>query len=312
MHKQLSVLKRGDKIIVVAPAGKVKQDDLEYGIQILKSWGLVVELGKNIFSNNTYFSSDDEKRLSDFQEALNNEEYKAIFCARGGYGSVRIVEKIDWQHFLKNPKWIIGYSDITIILNKIQLFNIPCIHGPMLASFNKYKTNESLNYLHQLLFNGFYSFRLPLENIVFFKKDFSYINEIITGGNLSLLENSIGTSYALQTKNKILFIEDVDEYPYKIDKMLHHLYHSGYLTKTKGIILGNFNLLKQDCKFPETIEETLKSFLIHDLEFIINKFPAGHDQCNYPLVFGNKIKIVKEKVQLSINITLSTNDFIDF
>lgn len=312
MHKHLSILNKGDKIIVVAPAGIVNKEDLEYGIQILESWGLVVELGKNIFSNNTYFSSEDEKRLSDFQDALNNNEYKAIFCARGGYGSIRIIEKIDWQHFLKNPKWIIGFSDITLLLNKIQSFNIPCIHGPMPASFCKYQNNESLNYLHQLLFNGFYSFHLPLENVVFFKKGFNQINETITGGNLSLLQNSIGTSYALQTKNKILFIEDVDEYPYKIDKMLYHLYHSGYLTKIKGIILGNFNLLKQERKFPHTIHDTLKSFAINDLEFIVNQFPAGHDQLNYPIVLGNKINIVKEKNQLSINITLSDNELLEF
>lgn len=304
MYKHLSVLNKGDKIIVVAPAGIVNKDDLAYGIQTLKSWGLVVELGKNIFSNNTYFSSEDEKRLSDLQEALNNNEYKAIFCARGGYGSVRIIEKIDWQHFFKNPKWIIGFSDITLLLNKVQSFNIPCIHGPMPASFSKYQNDESLHYLHQLLFNGFYSFRLPFENVVFLKKDFNQLNETITGGNLSLLQNSIGTSYALQTKNKILFIEDVDEYPYKIDKMLYHLYHSGYLTKIKGIILGNFNLLKQDREFPNTIQDTLKSFALNNLEFIINDFPAGHDQLNYPIVLGNKINIVKEENQLSINITL--------
>lgn len=309
MHNHLSVLNKGDKIIIVAPSGVVNKDDLKFGIQILKSWGLVVVLGKNIFSNNTYFSSVDEKRLSDFQEALNNKEYKAIFCARGGYGSIRIIEKIDWQHFYKNPKWIIGFSDITLLLNKIQSFNIPCIHGPMPGSFSKYQNNESLNYLHQLLFNGFYSFQLPLENIVFFKEGVNQINETITGGNLSLLQNSIGTSYALQTKNKILFIEDVDEYPYKIDKMLYHLYHSGYLTKLKGIILGNFNLLKQEREFPYTIQDTLKSFAINDLEFIINQFPAGHDRLNYPMVFGSKINIVRNKHHLSIDIKLSDNEF---
>jgi len=304
MFNALSVLKKGDKVAVVAPSGKVKKDDLEYGIQILQSWGLNVEIGKNVFSNNSYFSSSDEKRLSDFQEALDNDEYKAIFCARGGYGSVRIIEQINWKHFIKKPKWIIGYSDITLLLNKIQLLGLPCIHGPMPASFSKYNDNESLDYLHQLLFAGSYSFQLPLENLVFLNEHVNQINEIITGGNLTLLDCSIGTSYTLQSKNKILFIEDVDEYPYKIDRMLYHLYHSGQLNYVYGIILGNFKLLPQENTFPFGLISILKSFNLPTLKFIIQDFPAGHDSYNYPIVLGKSINLSIHRHNIEIKIEI--------
>ncbi|NSW45925.1 MAG: LD-carboxypeptidase [Bacteroidales bacterium] len=304
MFNALSVLKKGDKVAIVAPSGKIKKDDLEYGIQILQSWGLVVEIGQNVFGNDSYFSASDEKRLSDFQEALDSDEYKAIFCARGGYGSVRIIEQINWQHFIKKPKWIIGYSDITLLLNKIQSFDIPCIHGPMPASFSKYKDNKSLTYLHQLLFDGGYSFQLPIENIVFLNEPLNPIEEIVTGGNLTLLQSSIGTSYALQTKNKFLFIEDVDEYPYKIDRMLYHLYHSGQLNSVYGIILGNFKLLPQENAYPFELTSILKSFNLPTLKLIIQNFPAGHDSYNYPIVMGKSINlsIHRHSVQIKVEI----------
>ncbi|HNV94939.1 MAG TPA: LD-carboxypeptidase [Bacteroidales bacterium] len=308
MFNPLSVLKKGDKVIIVAPAGKVNQDDLEYGIQILKSWGLVVELGDYVQGDDPYFAAPDQKRLSDFQNALNNDNYKAIFCARGGYGSVRIIEQIDWQPFIKKPKWIIGYSDITLLLNKIQSFNIPCIHGPMPASFSKYKSNDCLDNLYKLLFEGHYTIQLPMENTIFFNQNISQLNAQITGGNLTLIQSSIGTNYSIETNNRILFLEDVDEYPYKIDRMLYQLYHSGYLTNIRGIILGNFKLLQQEREFSNTITETINSFSIKNLEFIINNFPAGHDDFNYPIVFGNKIRIIKENKHLHINISLYDND----
>ncbi|NMC99748.1 MAG: LD-carboxypeptidase [Bacteroidales bacterium] len=307
MHKQLSVLKEGDKIIIVAPAGKVNKDELEYGIEVLKSWGLVVELGQNIFGDDTYFSASDERRLSDFQQALDNENYKAIFCARGGYGSIRIIEKLNWENFIKKPKWILGYSDITLILNKIQYLGFPCIHSPMPASFSKYKNNNSLKYLHQLLFNGSYQFNFIPQNLVH-KENWKSTKGIITGGNLTLLQTTVGTPYRLSTKNKILFIEEIDEYPYKVNRMLYHLYHSGYFDSLKGIIIGNFNLQNQDNKFPYTVFETLTSFSINGLEFILDNFPSGHDFLNYPIVMGREITILNQGNQVVAKITLQDNN----
>ncbi len=146
-----SLLKKGDKVAIVAPAGKVDKDSLEYGLEVLRSWGLIPVLGKYVYDNTDYFSSTLENRLADFQWALDNEEVKAIFCARGGYGSTQIINKLSFHSFLKSPKWIIGYSDITVILNKVQQLNVACIHGPMPASFGKYK-NKSVENLRRLLF----------------------------------------------------------------------------------------------------------------------------------------------------------------
>ncbi|MGQ9846044.1 MAG: S66 peptidase family protein [Bacteroidales bacterium] len=300
MHKPLSVLKKGDKIAIVAPAGKVDKKSLEKGLSILQSWGLEPDIAENVFGKNSFFSSSDEKRIQDFQKALDNDEYKAIFYARGGYGSARIIQNIDWTHFVKNPKWVLGYSDATIILSKIQQLGFPCIHSPMPASFDKYKENDSLSHLKSLLFDGKYRFSLPKENIEIFSSNTAF-QYIITGGNLSLLQTTIGTSFQPDTKNKLLFIEDVGEYEYRVDRMIFHLYHAGMLENVKGIILGTFNFIKDSKIFPFSIIETLKAFKLKNLEFIIKNFPTGHDKFNYPIVLGNQIKInLKNNVEIEV------------
>lgn len=307
MHKPLPVLKKGDKIAIVAPAGKVDNKSLKKGLNILQSWGLEPHIEKNVFGKNSFFSSTDEKRIQDFQNAINSDEYKAIFYARGGYGSARIIHRLDWTPFIKNPKWVLGYSDATLILSKIQQLGFPCIHSPMPASFDKYKDNDSLNHLKSLLFDGKYHFSISAKNIEIFSSNTVFQN-IITGGNLSLLQTTIGTTFQINTKNKFLFIEDVDEYEYRIDRMIFHLYHAGILEDVKGIILGTFNYIEDTKPFPSGMVETIKSLKLKNLEFIIQNFPTGHDKFNYPIVLGSNIQIsFKNKVEFDISLECNNN-----
>jgi muramoyltetrapeptide carboxypeptidase len=273
---------------------------------MLNTWGLVVELGQNIFGDDTYFSASDERRLSDFQQALDNENYKAIFCARGGYGSVRIIEKLNWENFIKKPKWILGYSDITLILNKIQYLGFPCIHSPMPASFSKYKNNNSLKYLHQLLFNGSYQFNFIPQNLV--HKENRKAQRHYNRGKFNIITNNCWYSLQIIQQKQNSFIEEIDGILIKCNRMLYHLYHSGYFDSLKGIIIGNFNLQNQDNKFPYTVFETLTSFSINGLEFILDNFPSGHDFLNYPIVMGREITILNQGNQVVAKITLQDNN----
>ncbi len=297
MHKQPLLLQRGNSVAIVAPAGKVRHEDLSYGMEVLVSWGLNITVGKHVFTDMNYFSATDEQRTADFQQALDNPDIKAIFCARGGYGCTRILPELKWENFKKNPKWIIGYSDITLLLSKIQQCGVVGIHGPMPGSFDKYKNNESLNYLKKILFDGKIEYCLSASTLKLFNNK-PMVEGILTGGNLSMIQTLIGTEFYLTTSDKILFLEEVDEYPYRIDRMLRHLYLAGVFKNIKGLILGDFSMIPQENGFPYDIKNMVESLLPSTIDFVLYNFPAGHDKLNYPIVIGlpAKISVEKEKI----------------
>lgn len=288
MIKVPPILKKGDKVAIVAPAGKVKKDALEKGISILKSWGLEPIIGKYLYDDCGYFSSNDENRLADLQWALDDSNIKAIFCARGGYGTSRIIENLNFNNFVKNPKWVVGYSDITILLNKIQTYNIACIHGPMPASFYKYN-NSTLKLLQNFLFSGKIKYTLHQKNGYFFENKTLY-SFIPTGGNLTLLSHSVGTNYQVNTSEKILILEEVNEDPYKIERYLFQLYHAGVLNSLKGLIFGKIQTKKQkDFTLQLKNIEFIHSFA-PNIEFFIHNFPCGHGKLNYPIAMNIPLK----------------------
>ncbi|MCX7861605.1 MAG: LD-carboxypeptidase [Bacteroidales bacterium] len=289
MIKIPALLKKGDKVAIVAPGSKFDVANLTFGIKVLESWGLHVELGKHLYNSSGYFSATDTERLEDLQKALDDEKIKAIFCARGGYGTVRIINNIDFSKFQKIPKWIIGFSDITYLLNKIQLHNIACIHGPMPASFHRYQKNHSLKNLYNLLFEGYISYKLSSQYIKIFNdsKIFAYP---VTGGNLTILSHTIGTPYSINPSNKIILIEDINEEPYKIERYIYHLYHSGCLENVKGLILANFQFKKQK-DFIFSIENIINTLNFSQLSFILKNFPVGHGLINYPVVLNIPLHI---------------------
>lgn len=288
MIKIPPLLQKGDKVAVVAPAGKADINNLKRGIEILEQWGFKVQIGNHVFDQYPYFSSSDENRLKDIQQALDDNDIKAIFCARGGYGTVRIINNIDFSHFVRYPKWVIGFSDITYLLCKIQSLGIACIHGPMPASFYRYR-NASVRYLHTLLTTGKISYKISAKYIETFTKN-NHFSHPITGGNLTILSHTIGTPYSLDTTGKILLIEDLNEEPYKIERYLFHLKDAGLLDKVKGIIVGHFQLKRQD-EFPFSFKELLYSIRTSSQQFFIYKFPVGHGSASYPLMFNVPLNI---------------------
>ncbi|MBI5539761.1 MAG: LD-carboxypeptidase [Bacteroidia bacterium] len=294
-------LSAGDSVAIVAPAGFINPEQVSASIEILNSWGLKVVLGKNFYSKHFTFAGTDEQRLKDFQEAIDNPEIKAVFCARGGYGVIRILEKLDWSKFTKQPKWIIGYSDITVIHGCLNNFlNISSVHGPMPINFDKLKEEKSsLNSLKKLLFGDEIKYSLPNNNNI---QPSNFEGKLI-GGNLSILYSLRGTKYDFSSKENILFIEEIGEYMYHIDRILQNFKLGNKFSDLKGIIVGGFTEIKEnDLPFAYSLLEILNEVTENKIP-IVTGLSAGHITPNLPLILGSnlKVKIDKEYIELSQN-----------
>lgn len=283
-------LKRGDTIGIVCPAGYMPFEKAETCIETLTGWGFKVIPGKTLGHQYNYFSGTDKERLEDLQQMMNDKNIDAILCGRGGYGTGRIIDQVDFSGFVKHPKWIIGFSDITLLhCHLFSNYHIASLHAPMAAAFNdgEYK-NQYIESLHAAL----------LGKKADYTSDAHPFNHqgngsgILVGGNLSLLVNAIGTSSDIKTKNKILFIEEIGEYIYGIDRMMYQLKRSGKLNHLKGLIFGTFSEMKDTTiPFGKTVEEVIKELVEeHDYPICFG-FPVGHDKENYALKIGVKYSL---------------------
>ena len=235
-------LKKNDKVAIIAPAKKVSPQDIKMAVQILESWGLEVILGKHLFKTYNQFAGTDAERTEDLQMMLDNPEIKAIICARGGYGTTRIVDKLDFSEFVIHPKWLVGFSDITVLHCQIHRLGIESIHGIMPLLFPK-QTEQTIESLRKGLFGE----NLELHSI--HEHSLNRQGEtrgLLIGGNLSLFANNIGTPSDIDTKGKILFLEDVSEYLYHLDRMMIHLYRAEKLRNLAGLIIGQFSEIKDN------------------------------------------------------------------
>ena len=278
-------LKKGDCIGIVCPSGFMPLEKAQRCINTLQKWGYKVRVGKTVGNQFNYFSGTHEERLQDLQTMLDDESVKAVLCARGGYGLSRIIDLIDFSSFKKNPKWIIGYSDVTVLeMHVLTKFRIASLHAPMAAAFNDGE-NEYLQSLQKTLSGKkmMYSCEANLLN-----RNGSATGELI-GGNLSLIAHLVGSSSAFNTKNKILFIEDVGEYIYNIDRMMMQLKRAGMLKGLSALVVGSFTEMK------DTIVPFGQS--IYDLIFDKVK------EYDYPVCFGFPVGHVKENYALKIGIT---------
>ncbi len=279
-------LKKGDTIAIVATARKNIDDNLKFAKDLLTSWGLNVKIGSTIGLDLNQLAGTDEQRAADFQNQMDNENVKAIWCVRGGYGTVRMLDLLDFTKFKQNPKWIIGFSDVTVLHNHLNTMGYKSIHGIMPVSSKA--TKEAKETLRIALFGD----RLEYDILPHPMNRFGKASGELVGGNLSILYSLMGSKSAINCDDKILFMEDLDEYLYHIDRMMMNLQRNGCLESIKGIIVGSMTKMK-DNDIPwgknalQIIEDVTKKYNIP----IIYDFPAGHIQDNRALIMGSKISI---------------------
>lgn len=271
-------LQPGDAVGIVAPARKITPGQVEAALETLAAWGLVPSLAKNIFSSrHSYLAGTDEERREDFQKMIDDENIKAIFCARGGYGSTRIIEELDFSPLRKSPKWIIGFSDITAFHLRLAGIGVASIHGTMPIFFDQPEARGSVQSIQDILFNG--SCR-----IAFSPGDSNRPGSArgpVVGGNLSLIVDALNTPSEPDTRNRILVVEEVDEYLYKLDRMFTQLRRAGKLRDLSGLVIGHMTDLKDsDLAFGETVSDIILH-AVRDYRYpVAFSFPSGHRNPN--------------------------------
>ena len=288
MKHPVEALQKGDLIAIVAPAKGIEKEFVDFAEQKLIDLGFKVIVGKNCLGRHNYFSGTEAERLADFQWALDHEGVKAIVCARGGYGCVQLVDRINWAGQLSHPKWIIGFSDITVFHQRMQKMGIPSIHGTMPLNF-KENSLESFETLIQATANQPYSIEWSSSE---YDKSGSAQGELV-GGNLSILYSLIGTNDQVDFSGKILFIEDLAEQIYAIDRMFYALSKAEILDKISGLVIGGMTKLNDtDIPFGKNYQEVILSHLNYRKIPVAFNIPAGHIDDNRALKLGSEVNLI--------------------
>lgn len=290
MIKQPPYLKKGDKIALVCPAKKLPKP-IDEAIAILSSWGLEVIIGESVYASHHQFAGTDELRTKDIQQFLDDPSIKAIIAGRGGYGTIRIIDELDFTQFNLNPKWIIGFSDITVLLSHIiSKSEVQCIHGQMPYTFEE-STSEALDSLKNALFGEQQVYQYESE----FPNRSGEAKGLLIGGNLTLLAMLQGSVSEMDFTDKILFLEDVGEHEYSIDRMLRMLKRAGKLAHLKGLVIGAFNEIEvEKIPFGQTVEEVIWD-IIREYDYpVCFNFPTGHIDHNLTMVLGAKVLLKVE------------------
>lgn len=279
-------LKQGDTIGMLAPAGYMAFEKMATCLTTLEEWGYTVKPGNTTHSNSgNYFSGTDEERLKDLQEMLDDKSIKAIMCARGGYGMSRMIDKLNFKQFRKHPKWLIGFSDITVLhAHLFSNYRIASLHAPMAAAFNDGESgNEYIQSLNKALKGDEYDYHAPAHSL---NKPGKAKGELV-GGNLALLAHIIGSRSDFKTKNRILFIEDIGEYIYNVDRMFIQLKRSGKLDKLAGLIIGKFSDIKDtERPFGRNVYDLIYEHIKEYKYPVCFDFPVSHERENYALKVG--------------------------
>ena len=267
---------------VVATARVTDPVKVKAGMEILSSWGLKVLPGKSLFKQHQLFAGTDRQRADDLQHALNNPEVRAIFCARGGYGTTRLLDSLDMEGFEKSPKWICGFSDVTGLLCHVHGLGYACLHSSMPQLFSHENARVDYNSLRVALFNG----EISIEAKNFPENQPGKAKGVLIGGNLSLLVHLLGTKSEVNTEEKILVLEEVDEYLYQLDRMMVQLGRSGKLQHISGLVVGHLTKMKEgDLKFGTDAKGVIKSHIHRDIPIAFG-LPFGHESPNLTLPFG--------------------------
>lgn len=283
-------LVKGDKIGIIAPARCITFEEVHPALRMFQRWGLEVELGTHIFRKNNQFAGTDDARAADLQQMLDDDSVKAVICARGGYGTVRIVDKTDFSKFASKPKWVVGYSDITVLhCHILRHFGIETLHAVMPVNITNEKCeDDSSETLRNILFGKGIRYSFP-------SADFCRNGEAegpLTGGNLSVIYSLMGSASEVQTEGKILFLEDVDEYLYHIDRMMVALKRAGKLSGLKGLIIGGMDRMNDNTvPFGKSANEIIAEAVSEYHYPVCYDFPAGHGSQNLALIMGRTISL---------------------
>ncbi len=294
-------LKAGDTVAIVAPSGILKErtDEVEQAKALLKSWNLNVVVGKHVFSQNNHFAGTDDERCEDFQKALDDPKISAIWAARGGYGTVRIIDKLDYTKFKKKPKWIIGYSDITALHNQVHNEGFQSIHAMMCVSLtdDKKGLEETIATFKDAIFGKPLSYTLKGSQY----NRTGTVTAPLVGGNLTVLHTMLGSKTSIDVSGKILFFEEIGEYEYHIDRMLQSLKRAGYFDNCKGVIVGDISKVRKNTTaWGKPVEQLIIDALAEYNFPIAFNMPAGHEKDNRAMILGRTVElnVVKEKTTL--------------
>jgi muramoyltetrapeptide carboxypeptidase len=276
-------LQAGQRVAIVAPARKISTAEIEFARQTLQGWGLEVVLGESIDAAHHQFAGDDALRRRDFQRQLDDPSIRAILCARGGYGTARLVDELDFSTFAENPKWVAGFSDVTVLNSHLLQLGYQSIHGVMPVLFGQENGEASLASLRHALFGKPLSCEAPAHPL---NRPGTATGELV-GGNLSLLHTITGTRSQASFAGRILFLEDLDEYLYHIDRMMLHLHRSGQLAGLAGLVVGHFSQMRDNAvPFGQTAYEIINYYAQRYSFPVGYGLPIGHEPDNYALVVG--------------------------
>jgi len=294
-------LKAGDTVAIVAPSGilKNREREVEQAVDLLKSWDLNAVVGKHVFSKANHFAGSDDERCEDLQNAMDDPKISAIWCARGGYGTVRILDKLDYTEFRKKPKWVIGYSDITALHNQLHNEGFESFHALMCVSLTQdlRDIQPSVDTFKAALFGTPTDYSLK-------GSEYNRVGQAsgeLVGGNLTMLHTMLGSKESIDTSGKILFIEEIGEYKYHIDRMLQSMKRAGYFDHLNGLVVGDMSKLRKNTTLWGTSIEQLILDALADYDFpIAFNMPAGHEKDNRTLVLGRTIQLGVTKTKSTI------------
>lgn len=283
--QQPPALQLNDKAVIVSPAGKIDAEIVCRAADLLRSWGLQPEIGKNALCQTGRFSGFVEQRLADLQQAFDDPEVKLILCSRGGYGVVHLLDKLNFEGIRQHPKWVVGYSDITALHTALQQNGVMSVHGPMAKHFADEGADDvSVRYLKSIVAGQSVNYEIPVNN-AFLNREGRASGRLF-GGNLAVFCSLLGSRYAKIPHKGILFIEDIGESPYRIDRMMHQLKLAGVFNKISALIVGQFTDYEEDNQMYASVQQSILNVVDEYAFPVCFDFPVGHVKLNFPLIMG--------------------------
>ena len=280
-----SSLSSGSKIALVAPARKVTEDDIAFAVEYIRQRGFVPIYDERLFLSHNQFAGNDEQRASVLQHYLDADDIDAIMCVRGGYGTVRIIDRLDFDKFLQKPKWIVGYSDVTVLHAKMQSLGIESLHATMPINFQD-NSKQALDTLFDALCGKEIKYDLPQPSLDILSK----MKGEVVGGNISVLYSLLGSDIFPDVEGKVLFLEDLDEYLYHIDRMMMAFLRAGIFDKIGGLIIGGLTKMHDNAiPFGMTAEEIISEKIKDKNIPTVFNFPAGHINDNRAIILGRRV-----------------------